>query len=172
MIRKATFRDIDAVAKIYSKIHTEEEQGRMTIGWVRGVYPTEQTARDALRREDLFVEEVNGSVVAAGILNQIQVPEYADCPWQYDVDDSQVMVLHTLVVAPEETGRGYGRKFVEFYEDYALSRGCRYLRMDTQVKNKAARAMYAKLGFQEPGVVSCVFNGIAGVQLVCLEKRI
>ena len=33
-----------------------------------------------------------------------------------------------------------------------------------------ARAMYQKLGYEERGIVPCVFNGIPGVQLVCLEK--
>ena len=44
--------------------------------------------------------------------------------------------------------------------------------MDTNEKNVRARALYAKLGYQEPGVVSCTFNGIPGVRLVCLEKKL
>lgn len=30
--------------------------------------------------------------------------------------------------------------------------------------------MYQKLGYEERGIVPCVFNGIPDVQLVCLEK--
>lgn len=82
------------------------------------------------------------------------------------------MVLHTLVVDPLAQGRGYGRSFVAFYEAYARAHGCPYLRMDTNAKNLAARRMYAKLGFSEPGIVDCVFNGIPGVKLVCLEKTL
>ena len=37
MIRKACETDIPAVAAIYDKLHTEEESGRATIGWIRGV---------------------------------------------------------------------------------------------------------------------------------------
>ncbi len=44
--------------------------------------------------------------------------------------------------------------------------------MDTNARNQAARALYARLGYQEPGIVDCVFNGIPGVQLVCLEKTL
>ncbi len=44
--------------------------------------------------------------------------------------------------------------------------------MDTNVINKAARRFYAKLGFYESGVIGCVFNGIPGVKLVCLEKKL
>lgn len=82
------------------------------------------------------------------------------------------MVLHTLVVSPRIKGVGYGTKFVAFYEQYALDHGCRYLRMDTNEKNQAARSLYRKLGYTEVGVVPTVFNGIEGVQLVCLEKKL
>lgn len=38
-IRKATAKDIDAVEKLYDAIHTAEENGKQTIGWIRGIYP-------------------------------------------------------------------------------------------------------------------------------------
>lgn len=172
MIRKALKEDIPSIARIYEAIHTEEEAGRVTIGWVRGIYPTAQTALDALARGTLFVYEDNGAIVAAAKIDQTQVPEYADCTWAHDAPEDQIMVLHTLVVDPIGPRRGYGKAFVRFYEAYALSHGCRYLRMDTNERNVIARRMYAKLGYKEPGIVSCVFNGIPDVRLVCLEKKL
>ena len=47
-IRKATEADISAVAAIYDALLDREEQGLLSTGWTRGVYPTEQTAWDAL----------------------------------------------------------------------------------------------------------------------------
>ena len=44
--------------------------------------------------------------------------------------------------------------------------------MDTKVINSRARALYQRLGYKEIGVVPCVFNGIDGVQLVLLEKKL
>ena len=55
--RKAKEADIPAVAKIYDAVHTAEENGQSSIGWVRGVYPTIETARAGLRRGDLFVAD-------------------------------------------------------------------------------------------------------------------
>ena len=100
MIRKATMQDIDAVAQIYEAVHDAEEAGALCIGWDRSVYPVRQTALAALAREDLFVEEEEGAVVAAAIINQTQVPEYALCSWEYPAQENEVMVLHTLVVDP------------------------------------------------------------------------
>ncbi len=57
-----------------------------------------------------------------------------------------------------------------FYEDYARDHGCRDLRMDTNERNAAARRLYHNLGYQEVSILPCEFNGIPGVNLVCLEK--
>lgn len=174
MIRKATMGDIDNIEAIYNRIHDEEEAGRMTIGWNRKIYPVRQTAIDAVNRDDLFVQEIDDKIVAAAIINQVQVPEYAECEWEYNAaeEEEEIMVLHTLVVDPQVNGRGYGKAFVKYYEEYAVEHGCNYLRMDTNVKNANARQLYAKLGYKEPGIVSCVFNGIPDVKLVCLEKKL
>ena len=170
-IRKATAEDIPRITAIYDRLLTEEENGRAVIGWVRGVYPTQRTALDALRAETLFVLEREGSVAAAAKIDQNQVPEYAGAPWRYpDVPPEQVMVLHTLVVDPAFAGRGCGTGFVRFYEQYALDHSCPFLRMDTNARNAAARRLYARLGYWVAGIVPCDFKGIPGVQLVCLEK--
>ena len=170
MIRLATAADIPAVSAIYDKIHAKEARGDGTTGWLPGVYPTERTAREALGRQELFVLERDGAVLAAAKINQEQVAEYDLCPWSAKAPAEEVMVLHTLVVDPEAAGGGLGRAFVAFYENYALEHGCRYLRMDTNEKNLPARQLYKKLGYREAGIVPCDFNGIPGVQLVCLEK--
>ena len=173
MIRKGTAADIPQIVATYGHIHDGEEAGRTTIGWLRGIYPTEETVRAALAADDLFVMEVDGAVVASARINKEQVPVYAQVPWRYqDVPDEQVMVLHTLVVEPACAGKGYGTAFVRFYEDYARQNGCPYLRMDTNARNSAARRLYAGLGYWEAGIEPCVFNGIPDVKLVCLEKKL
>ncbi|MCI2056797.1 MAG: GNAT family N-acetyltransferase [Oscillibacter sp.] len=170
MFAKATPDDLPRISEIYAEIHTEEEAGRTTTGWIRGVYPTEDSARAAILAGDLFVEKADGQLIAAGRINHQQVAEYVHSPWRFDAPANEVMVLHMLTVSPRLKGCGYGSAFVSFYERYALEHGCRYLRMDTNERNLAARALYQKLGYAEIGVVDSVFNGIPGVRLVCLEK--
>ena len=172
MIRKATDHDIAAIAGIYARIHEAEAAGRLSTGWLKDVYPTEATARAALDAGDLFVLEDGGHVVAAARINRIQVPDYALVDWKYPARNDEVMVLHTLTVDPLRFGRGYARRFLDFYESYALENGCLVLRIDTNARNTAARKMYAKRGYLESGVVPTVFNGIPDVMLVCMEKRL
>ena len=172
MFRRAETGDLNAITRIYDEIHDEIESGRASIGWIRGVYPTRATAEASIRLGDIYVEIENGEIVAAARINQYQGPEYDGARWSHDAPPDQVLVLHTLVVSPHFGGRGYGTKFVHFYEDCARERGCPCLRMDTNAVNAAARSLYKKLGYREACIVPCVFNGIPDVQLVCLDKRL
>ncbi len=170
MFRRAVPGDLDQIAAIYDAIHTEEESGRTTIGWIRSIYPTRQTAADSIQTGDMYVAEEEGRIVAAAKINKEQVDVYAHAPWTRDDAPEAVLVLHTLVVDPSYKGKGCGTRFVKFYEDMGRKLNCTALRMDTNERNAAARSLYAGLGYKEVGIVPCDFNGIPGVQLVCLEK--
>ena len=170
MIRKAAQADIDAVVQIYDEVHTAEEAGTITVGWIRDVYPVQATAEAALARDDLFVLEQDSIIAGAGIINQLQVDVYTGAPWEHPVSDDAVCVLHTLVISPRYSRMGLGKQFVDFYETYARENHCPELRMDTNARNQTARIMYKKLGYKEIAVVPTIFNGIPGVDLVLLEK--
>ena len=171
-IRKAAEKDVAAVADIYDRLHRLEETGGCVIGWQRGVYPTRKTAEEALACGELFVLEEEGGILAAMRINQEQVPEYANVSWSFEAEPEEILVMHTLVVDPAEKGRGLGGRMIGFYEDSARRQGCSCLRIDTNEKNVTARAMYRHLGYREAGITPCVFNGIEGVGLVCLEKSL
>lgn len=156
--------------QLYDEIHTAEEEKKQQIGWIRGVYPVRATAEMAVQRGDLFVLEEDGDIVGTGIINKIQVDSYRYGSWKHQVPDDQVCVLHTLMISPRHSGRGYARCFLAFYENYAREHGCTELRIDTQEKNVAARTMYKKHGYTEIGILTTDFNGIPGIPLVLLEK--
>ena len=94
-IRPATADDLPRIEQIYDAIHTAEETGAASVGWARGVYPTRATAQAALDDGALFVLEDDGVLVAAGRIDQVQVPVYAQVPWQY-VGVSQVFLELTI----------------------------------------------------------------------------
>lgn len=166
MFRKAEQNDLETIAEIYDKII----ETNPSVGWKKGIYPTIDTAREALGCDELFVYCDDEGVAAAARINKTQVEDYKKAKWEYAAPDDEVMVMHTLVVDPDRRGGGIGKKFLAFYEDYALKNGCKYLRIDTNEKNEFARAMYARHGYHEVGIVPCCFFGLEGVNLVCLEK--
>lgn len=172
MIRLATERDIESITKIYDEIHTQEEAGILTIGWIRGVYPTRETVVEAVRLEEMYVCEDKQGVVAAAKINKKQEVGYRKVNWEIKAETEKVLVIHTLVVRPASSGKGYAKSFIDFYNEMAKKKGCTVLRLDTNEKNLRARRMYGALGFKESGIISCTFNGIEGVKLVCLERKV
>lgn len=172
MIRLAELTDLNEIEAIYNEIHTEEELGHVKIGWNRAIYPVRATAEDSIQKHTMFVLETEDGIVASAKINQVQGSEYLEAKWTCQVPDEEVMVLHTLTVSPRYQGKGYGREFISFYEQYALEHGCHYLRIDTQNINATARKLYGGLGYREIDIVDCTFNGIPGIKLVCLEKMI
>ena len=171
-IRRAMIFDLSGVERVYNEIHDAEEAGVITTGWLRGVYPVRATAEAALQRGDLFVMEDGNRVFGAALINQIQVDVYDGAPWEFAVPDDQVCVLHTLVISPKMAGKGLGKQFLHFYEDYALEHGWPELRLDTNARNERARAMYQKHGYREIAAVPTTFNGIPDISLVLLEKHL
>jgi len=173
IIRKAVMEDLEAIDSIYHEIHDREEAGEVTIGWIRDVYPVRKTAEDAIIRGDMFVQiNETGAVAATGIINQMRVDVYEKGAWQYSAADDKVMVLHTLIVSVRPGHRGSGKEFLKYYEAYAREHGCSCLRLDTNARNTNARSFYRKHGYHEVGIVPTVFNGIPGVDLVLLEKKL
>ena len=170
IIRKATEADIDVVEKLYDAIHTAEEAGQQTIGWIRGIYPVREIAERAFDRGELYVLEDDGEIHGTGIINNTQDASYANGNWAGEAPDDKVCVLHTLVIDPACSGGGYGKAFVAFYENYAMETGCTELRFDTNERNSVARTMYKKLGYTEAGIVKTDFNGLDQINLVLLEK--
>ncbi len=171
-IRKAAAADLDGIAKIYGEVHDAEEAGITTTGWIRGIYPVRSVAEEALKRDDLYVMIREGKVIGTAVINQIQVDVYEGADWRYPAEDSDVLVLHTLVISPSAARKGYGRAFVEYYEEQARERGIGHLRIDTNVRNAGARRLYARMGFEERDVKQCRFNGLESIQLLLLEKKL
>ncbi len=170
--RLAKESDVDSITAIYDLIHGEEEKGNTTCGWKRGIYPVKSTAEQAVKRGDMFVLEENGEIVASGIMNSDCNEVYHKITWNYPCKDEEALILHTLTVSPKHFNKGYGKKFFEFYENFAREHGYSVLRIDTQAKNLRARAIYKKLGYIEADIVPCDFCGIKNIQLVLLEKKV
>ena len=134
--------DLDQIAAIYDAIHTEEESGRATIGWIRAIYPTRQTAADAIQAGDM------GGLRAGLIAAKIDRAQWTSMP------------------TPLEPGRRPGRRSRPphpgggpqlqglrrrcHFEDLGRKQNCTALRMDTNERN-AATPPLAGLGATRGG---------------------
>jgi len=90
--------------------------------------------KDSARRA--WVAEVNGRVAALEA-----VAEAAD-----------VVEIEHLAVAPEARRRGIGTALVAHVLNAAAARGAAEVHLDVRRRNRAARDLYARLGFVEVGM--------------------
>ncbi len=171
MIRKAVSEDIPKVIEIYEEIISEEEKGPAVIGWKRGAYPTAEVAESGFERGELFVLEKDGKIVGSMILNKKQDEHYPLGKWQYNANESEVMVLHTFVVSPYHARKGYGEELFRYYEDYARQNGCKYLRFSTNATNYRSRNFYKKMGVTEACALEREIRGKKGYSIL-FEKKI
>lgn len=168
----ATKNDIPDIVNIYDELIFIEEEGAGKTGWIRGIYPTKDIAYDALKAETLFVGKENGNIVGSAIINKIQPDIYKNASWITSASCDEIMVLHTLSISPAFSGKGYGKDFVNFYENYALSSGCSLLRIDTNIINTPAISLYKSLDYIDIGTLSCTYNGLKKVEIILFEKQL
>jgi len=173
MIRRALETDLSAVADIYSEVlSADESRPHSYTNWQRGKYPTMDTARGSFEAGTLWVGEEAGELYAAVILNDIQLPEYDNIPWQFRAERDEVAVIHTLVVSPRYSGRGKARELVAFCEEESRRRGWTVMRLDTYEGNHPANAMYPRLGYRLAGGTEFFFQGYIHEILNCYEKEL
>ena len=173
MIRKATQKDLSQVAEIYEELLDHEAATVSYTNWQKGLYPTEEYAAQALEQDTLFVgEDENCRLYGCVILNQIQPAEYANIHWNYSARPEEVMVIHTLCIRPSCAGRGYGKQFVAFSEDYARQHGWSVIRIDTYEGNLPALSFYPPLGYQYAGTTRFHFQNVIWENLTCFDKRL
>lgn len=171
-IRKATNADLDGVEAIYNAVLDDQEQHTNFTNWQRGSYPTRKTAEGALAAGTLYVQEDGGKLIGCAIFNHEQLPEYAAIDWAFPGEGAQVLVIHTLCVAPAASGKGCARALVDYAETLGRSLGCTTLRLDTYEGNTPARSMYTKLGYRFAGATEFFFQGYIRETLVLFEKAL
>jgi len=64
---------------------------------------------------------------------------------------SHIAFIRTFAVKPNEQGKGYGRKLIEFIMKKAETDGAEKLQIEVEADNERAIPFYKKLGFEEEG---------------------
>lgn len=173
LIRKATCRDIDQIEAIYNEVLDYEASTVSYTNWKKGLYPTRADGEKALKAGTLFVgEDKTGHLYGCVVLNHIQPKEYGVIPWKVQANGDGVLVIHTLCIRPNCSGRGYGKKFVDFSEKHARELNCKTIRLDTYEGNSPAIGLYSRLGYHLAGTSLFHFQNVIWETLVCMEKEV
>ena len=169
IVKKACENDIDEIEALYNAaIDWLNNQG--IFQWKKGIYPTRESALAAVNENSLFCCLVDGNTHGTFILNDKQAPEYTYLNWRYNRE--KILVLHTLVVKSNMTGRGYGKAIMEFVLNFAHDNKYDAIRLDVFPDNEAAVRLYLNFGFEYVGRVFFEMKEPGHEWYDCYEKLI
>ena len=117
-------------------------------GWKKDIYPAPEYLRSSIRDGELYIGvDEGGDIIAAMILNHWCNDAYLGYDWPTQATWDEVMILHTLAVLPQHTGRGLAKQMVRFAIDKARAQGAKAIRLDVLAGNVPAERLYPSLGF-------------------------
>lgn len=119
--------------------------------WKKDVYPTRNSANEALKEGSLYCCYVDERIAGTFIINEFQPTQYEALKWKYK--NGKALIIHTLVVNPNEAGKGIGRAIVEYIFEYAKEQSYNCIRLDVFPDNNAAVKLYLSFGFEYVGKV-------------------
>ncbi len=82
------------------------------------IYPNKLVLKDDIEKQQMHMIEVEGRVAGLIVLNEDQLPEYADIPWKFS---GRVLVIHRLTIDPTYQRRGLAMRLMDFAEEVAAT---------------------------------------------------
>ncbi|CZR96199.1 MULTISPECIES: GNAT family N-acetyltransferase [unclassified Clostridioides] len=149
MIRKANMNDLEKIMKII-KATVEEMKDYNNTQWDEN-YPSDKDFVSDIKKQDLYVDEIDGDVAGFICLNYEEPEEYVDLNWS---SNKKAMVIHRMAVNPSFRKKGIASKLVDFAEKLAEENSVSYLKSDTYSINSKMNAFLTKCGFIKIGEMS------------------
>ena len=143
--QQAAQEEFFELREFYWALIDRMEQG--TIGWKKGVYPSDDMLRTSLSRGEVYTLREAGTLCACVILNSACNDGYEGVLWSRACKPEEVLVPHALAVDPAMQGRGVGKRLVARLLELARADGKKAVRLDILGTNRAAEALYRRMGF-------------------------
>lgn len=147
VFRTADISEFKKIRDFYWELIDLMKDRTDTIGWIKGIYPSDDFLRESLERNELYVMEDGEILIATVILNSAYNEGYQGIKWGIECADEDALVPHALAVFPTLHGRGIGKDLVRRIIDLARETGKKTVRLDVLSGNPAAEALYTGMGF-------------------------
>ena len=147
-IRKGTNEDVKMISQLYDELNDYLSHHINYPGWIKGVYPTYETAVQGIHENNLFIALNDDQIVGTVILRHIPEKGYNSVNWYNHLDYSEIFVVYTFAVHPDYLHQGIGQEIMKFIIDYAKSMGMKAIRLDVYENNIPAIRLYESFGFQ------------------------
>ncbi|HEY2421931.1 MAG TPA: GNAT family N-acetyltransferase [Neobacillus sp.] len=130
-------------------------------------YPNRFVIKGDLKHGNLFGMHEDKQLVGAIVLDTKESKKYQDLNWT-DIK-GEPLVIHRLGVHPVYQGKGYGKRLLEFAEEFAVTNGHSSIRLDVYSGNPGAVVLYERKGYRRVGGISFPFRS---VPYYCFEKNL
>ena len=149
LLTKGTQADFASICSLYQAVCAGMADSA-SPQWVWGEYPNEEFLQKSLDAGTLYVAHEDEKLLCAVTIDTNFDPEYADVNWLFGTKPG---AFHRLAIAPDQQGKGLGKKIIADVCDILCSQGCDTLRIDTYANNEKAQRLYAAIGMRKAGEV-------------------
>lgn len=169
-IRKASPEDVEAVGEFYEAVCGYLQAHVNYPGWRKGIYPSRETAAEAVAEGSLYVALKERTIVGSMILRHRPETGYDTVRWKRELPYDRVLVIVTFAVHPDYSGQGIGGRMIDCAEELAGRQGIQSLRLDVAENNIPAARLYEKHGFEYLGNIDMGLEEIGLKWFMVYEK--
>ena len=147
MIQIATSSELDEIKKL-TETCAVGMQKKGIFQW-NEFYPSREKLREDIKKQELYVYKEDGKILGIIVLTAHMDEEYIPVEWLTPSGNN--LYIHRLATHPAVWGKGYGRKLMDFAEDFAREEQYISVRLDTFSQNLRNQNFYEMRGYQRLG---------------------
>ena len=164
IFRLASEKEFDDIFDLYKKC-TKDLKNRDIIQWDES-YPTKEQIKCNIENKSQYIYFKNNKIIGSFVLNELEDEYWQKIRWLED----NFIGLHLLAIDPNQQNKGYGKKVIDYCEDYAKDNSYKSIHLDVFSKNKGALKLYQNNGYQKVGELRFEFKPKGNQQYFCYEK--
>lgn len=149
MIRKATYKDIDEILEITKACAVFMTKNGI-YQWNEN-YPNKLTFENDVLRDELYVLEYQSEIVGCIVVSTFMDEVYIPIKWLTPNENN--IYIHRLAVHPNQQGKGYAQKLMDFAETFAKENHFTSIRLDTFSENKRNQKFYGLRNYKHLGEI-------------------
>lgn len=112
-------------------------------------YPDVTAFENDIKRNELYVLEVEGEVKGSIVISTLMDEEYIPIKWY--TDNKNNIYVHRLAIHPDFQGKGNAQQLMDFAEQFAFENNYSSIRLDTFSQNKRNQKFYELRGYNQLG---------------------
>ena len=147
MIRNGISSDIDRILEI-TKACAKHMIDTGIYQW-NDYYPNSTAFENDVKRNELYVLEINNIIVGCVAISTLMDKEYEDVKWLSKNENN--IYIHRLAIRPDYQGQGYAQQLMDWAELLAIENNYTSIRLDTFSQNKRNQLFYELRGYKKLG---------------------